>query len=240
MMAYRVAAELSHRIAAIATNTGQMVYEYCDPEYPVPIIHFHGLEDPICPYEGRGDSIVVIPPVDSVMAIWREANNCNPIPDTIYNESGILGKKWASLDGKGDIILYTIEGWGHNWPRTVDPGIDATDVMWDFLKVNSRIIETNVEKIDEPSVSDNFMLYQSYPNPFNPSTRIKYTLPESSRILLRIFNLMGQEIEILVNGFQPAGEYEITWQPEGLPSGLYFYKLPAGKYSEVKKLIIQK
>ena len=241
MMAYRVAAELSHRIAAIATNSGQMVYEYCDPEFPVPIIHFHGLEDPICPYEGKGDSIIVIPHVDSVMAIWRKVNNCTSIPDTILNENRIIGKKWTSLDGKGDIILYTIEGWGHSWPRSGDPGIDATDVMWDFLKVHTKSrVTTEAEADASPTIPELFKLYQNYPNPFNPLTRIKYQLTKSSQIALKIYNLAGQEIETLVNEFQPAGEYEITWQPEGLASGLYFYQIQAKGFSETKKLVLLK
>jgi len=241
MMAYRVAAELSHRIAAIATNSGQMVYEYCDPEFPVPIIHFHGHEDPICPYEGKGDSIIVIPHVDSVMAIWRKVNNCTSIPDTILNENRIIGKKWTSLDGKGDIILYTIEGWGHSWPRSGDPGIDATDVMWDFLKVHTKSrVTTEAEADASPTIPELFKLYQNYPNPFNPLTRIKYQLTKSSQIALKIYNLAGQEIETLVNEFQPAGEYEITWQPEGLASGLYFYQIQAKGFSETKKLVLLK
>jgi len=69
---------------------------------------------------------------------------------------------------------------------------------------------------------------------------IKYKLHKSNHIKLKIYNLVGQEIETLVNEFQPAGEHEITWQPNGLPSGLYFYKIQAGEYSEAKKLILQK
>ena len=136
MMAYRVAAELSSRIAGLAVNTGQMVYEYCNPEAPVPILHFHGLEDEKCAYEGASipDSQLVIPPVETVMEIWRGFNSCSSIPDTILDENGILGRKWASLAGDGDVVLYRIDSWGHKWPRPVDPGIDATDVMWDFLK----------------------------------------------------------------------------------------------------------
>ncbi len=239
MMAYRMAAEVSHRIAAIATNSGQMVYEYCDPEYPVPIIHFHGLEDTTCPYEGRGDSIIVIPHADSVFAIWRGINDCNEIPDTLYNENGILGKKWASSTGKSDIIVYTIEGWGHNWPRTVDPGIDATDVMWDFLKVQSRIIEpSTIEEKNTASIPENYKLYQNFPNPFNPLTKIKYSVAKSSHITLKIYNLAGQEIETLVNEFQPAGEFEVLWQPQGLAGGLYFYKMLSDEFSETRKLLL--
>jgi hypothetical protein len=69
---------------------------------------------------------------------------------------------------------------------------------------------------------------------------IKYELTKSCHIALRIYNLVGQEIETLVNEFQPAGVHEITWQPEGLPSGLYFYIIEAGKFSETRKSILQK
>lgn len=112
-----------------------MVYEYCDPEFPVPLIHFHGLSDWLVDYEGTGDSILVVPPVDTVMAIWRKLNDCSPIPDTIYNDNGILGKKWMSASGKADIQLYTIEDQEHEWPRTGTLDISATNFIWDFLKL---------------------------------------------------------------------------------------------------------
>ncbi len=240
MMAYRVAAECSDRIAAIGVNSGQMVYEYCNPEYPVPIIHFHGLADPICPYEGGANEQVVLPSVDSVMTIWCGINNCDSVPDMIYNENGIIGKKWASADGESDVILYTIEDWGHKWPRQDEPGIVATDVMWDFLKVHKRSINTDVKEKDMLSVAMNFKVYQNYPNPFNPFTTIKYKIDRSDHITLTIYNLAGQKIEILVNEFQTAGEHEIIWQPKGLSSGLYLLQIQAQEISETRKLILQK
>jgi len=88
-MAYRVASELSHKIAAMGVCSGQMLYEYCDPEFPVPIIHFHGIADDKFPYYGAGDT-VIIPPVDSTMAIWRGINDCNSIPDTIYIDLSLI------------------------------------------------------------------------------------------------------------------------------------------------------
>ena len=98
MMAYRLAAELSDRIAAIGTNSGQMIIENPDPEFPVPIIHMHGLSDSLIPYYGGGDSLLVIPPVDSVISIWKAINECEPEPDTIYTDlnHGIIGKRWNS------------------------------------------------------------------------------------------------------------------------------------------------
>ncbi len=85
-----------------------------------------------------------------------------------------------------------------------------------------------------------FRLYQNYPNPFNPETTIKFRLPKSSFVTLQIFNLVGQEIIRLVDGFKAAGGHEVKWQSQGLPSGVYFYRLQTGNFSETKKLILQR
>ena len=85
-----------------------------------------------------------------------------------------------------------------------------------------------------------YSLYQNYLNPFNPVTTINYEIGKLNKVLLKIYNLSGQELETLVNGYQTAGKYEITWIPKGLPSGIYFYRLQAGEFSETRKLILQK
>jgi uncharacterized protein (DUF2141 family) len=88
--------------------------------------------------------------------------------------------------------------------------------------------------------SSQIRLSQNYPNPFNPSTTIRYDIQKSSHVILKVYNLAGQELETLVNGFQATGEHEITWQPKGLSDGIYIYRLQAGKFTESKKLIFQK
>ncbi len=90
------------------------------------------------------------------------------------------------------------------------------------------------------SIPKTSVLFQNYPNPFNPSTIIKYNLHESDFVTLKIYNLSGQELETLVNGFQTAGEQEMIWQPKGLPSGIYFYRLQTSEFSKAKKLTLQK
>jgi len=248
MMSYRVAAELSFRIAAIGVSSGQMVYEYCDPEFPVPIIHFHGLSDWLVDYEGCGDSILVVPPVDTVIAKWRGINDCSPIPDTIYNENGILGKKWTSASGKADIELYTIEDQEHEWPRTSTLGISATDVIWDFLKLQSRNRVTSIDEDDVHSSPKNFILQQNYPNPFNPSTTIEFALPQSAFVTLKVYNLLGEEVATLVAEKRAAGVHRFNWDAKGLASGVYLYRLEAGDPStisgqgfvQVKKLILMR
>ena len=133
-MSYRVAAELSNRIAAVGAVSGQMVYEHCNPVVPIPIMHFHGLSDPLLPFEG-GEAA---PPVMETMETWCGVNNCTEIPDTILDEDGILGLKWASLSTDADVILYTIEDQEHEWPRSGTLGISATDEIWDFFVAHPK------------------------------------------------------------------------------------------------------
>ncbi|MEJ2627110.1 MAG: CotH kinase family protein [bacterium] len=83
-------------------------------------------------------------------------------------------------------------------------------------------------------------LFQNYPNPFNTSTRIRFNLNKSGPVTLKVYNVLGQEIEILFSGQKPAGEYVVQWQAEGLSSGLYLYRLKAGNFIETKKLLYQK
>lgn len=87
---------------------------------------------------------------------------------------------------------------------------------------------------------EEFALGQNYPNPFNPSTTIKYILPESCHVLLKVYDVVGKEMETLVNEFQTIGAHEMTWQTKGLSSGVYFYTLKAGGFSESKKLLLLK
>jgi hypothetical protein len=85
-----------------------------------------------------------------------------------------------------------------------------------------------------------FELLQNYPNPFNPSTTISYTLGQTGPVNLRIYDLLGKEVAVLVNEFQAAGNHQVQWTAEGLASGIYLYQLTSGTYSETRKLLLQK
>ena len=85
-----------------------------------------------------------------------------------------------------------------------------------------------------------FNLYQNYPNPFNPSTKIKYSVPQTSQVQIKVYDVLGNEIETLVNKEKQTDTYEITWYAEGLPSGVYFYQLKAGSFVETKKMMLMK
>jgi len=99
---------------------------------------------------------------------------------------------------------------------------------------------TKVEKDETVGIPASFTLYQNYPNPFNPTTTITYDIPMRANVKLIVYNVLGQEVAILVNELQEAGRYNVKFDASGLPSGVYFYKLEAGKYVEIKKMILMK
>ena len=101
-------------------------------------------------------------------------------------------------------------------------------------------IESSVTAIELQSNIITHYLYNNFPNPFNPSTKIKYSIPQQSNVVIKVIDILGNEIETLVNEEKQAGTYEITWYAEGLPSGVYFYQLRAGSFVETKKMVLMK
>jgi len=89
-------------------------------------------------------------------------------------------------------------------------------------------------------IPSQFVLDQNYPNPFNPSTTIRYSIPTSEFVTLMVYDVLGNEVANLVNEEKPAGSYEIKFDASILSSGIYFYSLQAGSYTQTKKLILMK
>ena len=85
-----------------------------------------------------------------------------------------------------------------------------------------------------------YKLEQNYPNPFNSTTYIRYTIPQSGRVTLKIYDILGNEVAILIDRHQDRGAYDVIFQPENLPSGIYLYQLKFGDFIKTKKLILIK
>ena len=85
-----------------------------------------------------------------------------------------------------------------------------------------------------------YKLEQNYPNPFNPTTKINYSVPQLSVVTLKIFDVLGNEVTTLVNEEKPAGNYEVVFDGNNLPSGVYFYRMQAGNFTETKKFVLLK
>jgi len=100
-------------------------------------------------------------------------------------------------------------------------------------------VTVDVEEVDNKIPSE-YKLDQNYPNPFNPSTAIQFSVPEQSFVKLEVFNTLGEKVSTLVSEELNAGNYKYEWNAEGLPSGINFYKLSAGNFTETKKMILMK
>ncbi|MFN0158322.1 MAG: T9SS type A sorting domain-containing protein [Bacteroidota bacterium] len=101
-------------------------------------------------------------------------------------------------------------------------------------------ITTSVEIDYDPIVPQSYALEQNYPNPFNPATVIEYNLPTSEIVTLKIFNMLGQEVQTLVSGAQEPGRYTVRFDGAGLSSGMYFYRLQSGEFTQIKKMLLLK
>jgi hypothetical protein len=115
---------------------------------------------------------------------------------------------------------------------------EMTLLPWDYrvYEFGSGIILDQ----DDEIVINGFTLSQNYPNPFNPSTKIKYSIPHSSNVKIKVFNILGNEIMTLVDEFKVAGEYELTFDADNLPSGVYFYRMVTEGFSQTSKMILLK
>jgi hypothetical protein len=101
-------------------------------------------------------------------------------------------------------------------------------------------VNKRAENIEISELDSKFGLLDNYPNPFNPSTTISYQIPENGHVTLKVYNTLGKEVAVLEDGFKEAGNYDVVFNVENLPSGMYFYSITAGTYSETKKMILLK
>jgi hypothetical protein len=111
---------------------------------------------------------------------------------------------------------------------------NAGSTFYPFTWTDYTSVENNYEPVQA------FELSQNYPNPFNPSTTISYQLPVSSHVTIKVYDLLAREITTLVNEEKPSGTYKINFDSKNLASGIYYYRITAGDFSQTKKMILLK
>jgi len=119
---------------------------------------------------------------------------------------------------------------------TVNAGFKNPNRRWDSVMVDISVTDIG-ENASKPVL---YKLYDNYPNPFNPSTTLRYSLPEASLTSIKIYDAVGKEVAVVVNEMKTAGTYQIEFNAVGLSSGIYYYSIQAGTFSETKKMILMK
>ena len=111
------------------------------------------------------------------------------------------------------------------------------DGYYDALSLTTNSLVSNIGS-QETFSPEEFHLFQNYPNPFNPGTKISWQSPYSGWQSLKVYDLLGNEIATLVDEYKPSGSYEVEFYSEKLPSGIYFYRIQAGKYIQTRKMLL--
>ncbi len=174
---------------------------------------------------------------------------------TISNNAsgGVLTLGWYDATGttpisiaNGVLTNLNFTYVGGNVPLQFDlPNCELADQSGNILGtvvyqngyVNQSI---TIIKNDLSGIPDTYNLYQNFPNPFNPSTIIRYDLPKEGFVTMKIYNLLGKEIRTLVNDFRQAGKYSVTFDASNLPSGIYVCSINSKDFSSVRKLMLLK
>ncbi|MBN2413019.1 T9SS type A sorting domain-containing protein, partial [candidate division KSB1 bacterium] len=171
-----------------------------------------------------------------------------PTASTASGEIQIGAAGSSALAGSGDLLWVNFHVKGGNGTSTTihfdnfmfnegSPAATTVDGLFTVSEGNAINKENEIPK--------EFSISQNYPNPFNPSTKIKYSLPQNSQVNITIYNINGKVVETIINNFQMQGTYEINWQGTDnenhkVPSGIYFYRIEAGHFIEIRKMTLVK
>jgi hypothetical protein len=180
-------------------------------------------------------------------------------PVFMYSGDPILQKGWIDVVGRDQRIIVSSGPFQLLENKPVDiiaayivgrgsDGINSLQISKDYAANTIKYYNSNFPKSilsgiqDLPNTITNFQLYQNYPNPFNPTTRIRYSVKTKSLVSLKVYNILGEEAAVLLNEERNPGEYELNFNAVkyNLASGVYFYRLTAGGFTLVKKMVLIK
>lgn len=159
------------------------------------------------------------------MIEWRNRDN---VAHSATSDDGIWDSGLLSRD-ETFTYTFTLEG---VYPYHCTPHPFMVDTI---------VVGTPTGIDDQPSsIPDQFELSQNYPNPFNARTAIEYSLPQDSHVRIVIYNLLGQNIKTLVDQSKPAGSHLALWDASNVPTGVYFYRIEAGEFTQTRKMLLAK
>ena len=154
---------------------------------------------------------------------------------------------WAFADGEApaDTATWTYTtdnvAVGAGLPTFIIVGVtddDSSAVHVDEVWYNET--PTGMSISDDAPIASSYQLGQNYPNPFNPTTHIRFNIPETGNTKLTVFNIMGEAVANLVDGVVPAGGHTVSWNAANMPTGVYFYRMESGNFTQTRKLLLVK
>jgi len=232
-MSYRLACELSDRIAAIASVTGLQAYYPCTPSRPVPVAQFHGTADQIVPYVG----------VAATVNNWVSYNGCpldpvvTDLPDINPNDNSTVTVSYYGLcNDSSEVILYTIIGGEHTWPGAIinigitNQDIKASNEIWNFFKKYTLQGSTGISGDEISNLDCKF-----YPNPIDTYASVELEASVSGVFSFRIVDMNGK----VCYNLEKINSTRFLIDCSAIPAGLYIAEFLSEKGRGYQKILIQ-
>ena len=173
---------------------------------------------------------------NGMMSMTKQVAMVFHVPQDSLNKNGLTMNQITCkyMDNNGN--------WNTASGVTVNAAANTITISQSNLYSYYVLVPTTTTGTDNDNIliPQSYELEQNYPNPFNPVTIIKYSLPSESKVILKIYDMLGKEVTTLVNSIQTPGEYIINFNASNLPSGIYLYKMTAGNFTQTKKLVLLK
>ena len=155
---------------------------------------------------------------------------------------GTFGQIFKSIDGGATWNYQYVNTTNIGWLRSFWFQDDYTGSA---VGVNTKLLFTSsggstFAGVTGTEFPDKYILHQNYPNPFNSSTVIEFEIPKRTEIKLSVYDMLGREVKTLVNEIKSPGKYIVSFDASSLSSGVYFYKISAGEFSDVKRMVLIK
>ncbi len=188
--------------------------------------------------------------ISPMLVLGSLSNTPNNVPSISYY--------WYGVYGTGNSTIgYFMQYQGNNFGFIFTPAnpnygtiVTQTDQDWIRERTSIPLMQNILSRLGaiigiqpiSTEIPDKFTLSQNYPNPFNPTTKIRFDISGSSvaQTFLSVYDQLGREVAVLVNQELRPGSYEVDWNASNFPSGVYFYKLSAGNFTETKKMVLIK